>query len=423
MIESGYIMALLIFIVIFMMPIISCELRQSRSVLFVYWFVISLHQAVAFTNAFLFTTIGANADASTFQRAGVELAQFGSFSFSIGSKFYENMLGVVYWLIGPSHLLGEQLSILAFALSCVVLIKMLRLLELSHYAVSILLAFGALPTMVLLGSVTLRESSQVLFFMLAVYYGIKMHMQGGINIYLIALIMSSISMGFFHKGLIVYAAFLIVLFMVWGLWPVSRFWNIKKLRLMAVLTVPALLAGIVMLTKMQLHGLSALTALTNMNLLEAASNYREHAVVARATYGVALDLSSSFTGIYTSFVLYIHYLFAPFPWQVRNILDVYASMESILRMLLIYFGVMHWRNANGTRRRLLGLMLILFFSMSFMWAMGTSNYGTAMRHHMLTWWLLVITGLPNLMARLNCIRLGSMVRMHAHSSDPTNKNS
>jgi hypothetical protein len=29
-----------------------------------------------------------------------------------------------------------------------------------------------------------------------------------------------------------------------------------------------------------------------MNLLEAASNYRERAVVARATYGVALDLSS-----------------------------------------------------------------------------------------------------------------------------------
>ena len=96
--------------------------------------------------------------------------------------------------------------------------------------------------------------------------------------------------------------------------------------------------------------------------------------------------------------------------QVKNIVDVGGAMESILRISLIYFSVKHWRNAYGAQRRILGLMLILFFSMSFMWAVGTTNYGTAARHHMLSWWILVITGLPLLMETLKRSFPGLLIR-------------
>lgn len=403
--ESGTLMALFILVAVFMIPVFSCELRQNRAMLFGYWFVVVLHQAVAFANSFLFTTIGADTDAASLHRIGVELTSSENFSFAIGSEFYANMLGIVYWIFGPSHLLGQELSILAFSVSCIILMKIIRLLGLSRYGVFMLLAFGALPTMVLLGSVTLRESYQVLFFMLAVYSGMKMHMEGGINIYLVSLVMSSLIMGLFHNGLIVYAAFLIILFMVWSLRPVSRVWDIRKLRLIIVLAIPALLAGSIVLVNMQVSGLQALTALLNLDMLDAASNYRERSVTARATYGIALDLSSPFASIYSGFLLYVYYLFAPFPWKIENILDVYASLESVLRMILIYCSVRHWRRSHGVQRRLLGLMLILFFSMSFMWAMGTSNYGTAMRHHMLSWWIIVVVGLPFLITSLSRVRL------------------
>jgi hypothetical protein len=125
--------------------------------------------------------------------------------------------------------------------------------------------------------------------------------------------------------------------------------------------------------------------------------------------------------IYTSCKLYVHYLFAPFPWQVKNALDTYAAMESILRMTFIYFSVKHWRKAYGVQRRLLGLMLILFFSMSFMWAMGTTNYGTAIRHHMLSWWILVIAGLPLLMESLSRVWVFLAVRNHSPSLEPSEK--
>ena len=72
-----------------------------------------------------------------------------------------------------------------------------------------------------------------------------------------------------------------------------------------------------------------------------------------------------------------------------------------MRMILIYFSVKQWCNACGAQRRLLGLMLILYFSMTFMWAVGTTSYGTSIRHHLLSWWIIVIVGIPPLMEKLS----------------------
>jgi hypothetical protein len=415
MVSDGAVIISILFLTIGLLPIFVREFRSSARLQLAYWFVIALHQAVAFTNTFLFVTLGATSDASHFHSEGVALAHSEGFFLSIGARLYENMLGVVYWLLVPSQLLGAQLSILAFAVSCIVLIKLLGLLELSRYKVSVLMVFGALPSMIFFGSVTLRESIEVLFFMLAIYWGIKMHFKSGVNAYFIFMTVSTLVMGVLHSALIIYSAFLLVLLVVWVPHPASGWMRIKKRHLMLVLAILALLTGIIISTKVQLADLGRLSELVDMNLLESSSSFRSNATKSRTTYDIVLDLSSPFAAIYTSLVVYTHYLFAPFPWQIKNGLDLYASMESILRMILIYFSVKHWRSAYGVQRRLLMLMLILFFSMSFMWGMGTTNYGTSIRHHMMSWWILAIAGIPSLMKMLSRFLLGSRVHRHSHS--------
>ena len=334
-----------------------------------------------------------------------------------------DMLATVYRWFGSSHLLGEQLSILAFALSCIVFLKILRHLEVERYRLFALLAFGAYPTMIVYGSITVRESYEVFFFMLTVYFGIKMARKGGINSYLIALILSALAAGFFHKALFLYMAFLVVLFLAWTFLPITRLKNIKKLRLVVWIVIPFLLAGIVVLLNINMLDLrtatlGVLSPLIDGNLLEAISAYRVESIKnsGRTTYGVYLDLTSPYMMVYSGLKLYVYYLFAPFPWHIENLTDLYTGAESILRMVLIYFSVKSWHNARGSQRRLLGLMLILYFSMTFMWALGTTNYGTAMRHHMLSWWIIVIAGLPPLMARLEIILSGLELRKDSHSN-------
>jgi hypothetical protein len=393
---------ILFFIILFLLPLGVCEFRNSTRLLLAYWFVITLQHAVAFTNSFLFTVFGADSDALAFHNLGVEMAESGDFFFAIGGIFYENMLGVLYWLFGPSNLIGQQFSILASAFSLIVLIKINKLLGLTRNNALTLIVFGALPSMVLLTSVTLRESYQVLFFMLTVYFGIRMHVKGGINIYSIYMTMSALVMGFFHHALIVYSGFLIALLVYWSPQPAARLWRIKKLRLMLLIIIPVILFLMTTLSNIQIQGLYATSVIVNPDAIpESISIFREKSTIARATYDIVFDQSSLVMIIYSSVLMFVNYLFAPFPWQVSSVIDIYAVLESILRMVFIYYSLKQWKNSFGSQRRLLTLMLILYFSMTFMWAICTSNYGTAIRHHLLSWWILVVTGLPLLTAQFN----------------------
>jgi hypothetical protein len=404
LIEAGILAAMCLFVGIFLLPVISRELRQDKYILFVFWFVVVLHQCIAFINAYFFRTYGAGADASHFQSLSEEFALFGGAQATNGAQLYVQVLGLVYRWIGSSHLFGEQLSILAFAFSCIILIKLMRLLEIKKYKVYSLLAFGSLPTMVFLGSITLRESYQILFFMLAVFFGIKMHLKGRLNVYIPIFILSVIGMCTLHRGLIGFAMFMIPLFFVWSLRPASHLGSIKKMRLLAFVMCPIAVIGLLIMSEKA--GLSAYARFINNDWLDVLSQIRDGPIkwAGRTTYGVALDLSSNVMTIYSFIKIYFYYLFAPFPWQVSSFIDVYASMESFFRMILICFSVKHWINAVGSQKRLFGLLLILYFSITFLFALATSNYGTAMRHHMLSWWIIVVIGIPPLVTKLSFLR-------------------
>lgn len=148
---------------------------------------------------------------------------------------------------------------------------------------------------------------------------------------------------------------------------------------------------------LEIQGLGTLVSVFSGKGLKYAVDYRtglmfEVAPDARANYGILLDTSSVESLIKTTSLIYIYYLFAPFPWQIANWLNVYALTKSLLRFILIIFSLIYWYKADGVKRRTWRLFLIIYFSMTFLWAMGTVNYGTSIRHHLLTNWIIVITG-------------------------------
>ena len=192
---------------------------------------------------------------------------------------------------------------------------------------------------------------------------------------------------------------------------------------MGFLTLPIFLIGFVMLSKVSIEGLHVLRKLVNLDILQAAATYRANSGVTKdtTTYGILLDLSSPATIVLSTIKFYGCYLFGPFPWQVRSIGGAYACLVSILRMVLICVSISEWRKADGSHRQLIKLMLILYFSMTFIWALGTTNYGTAARHQMLSWWIIVIIGVPPSLTILSRIRLGPSKRKHSNPLKVTGK--
>jgi len=145
--EPGFFAALCLAGLAFSMPFFIRELQKSKSIKFAYCFLIFVHQIVAFLNAYLFAmgkggmpgaAIDANID---FHFRATQLALNGDqyellFSldeFTKDKQIFRIILATVYKFIGTSHLLGEQISILIFSFSCIVFLKLLKLLEIKKF--------------------------------------------------------------------------------------------------------------------------------------------------------------------------------------------------------------------------------------------------------------------------------------------------
>ena len=376
---------------------------QNNNLTFALYFVLAMHHVIALTNTYIFIIKGADVDARGFHHQAIEWAANGKLSVTGGAEFYQQLLGIFYRIFGPSHLFGEELSIIAFLFSCLILIKLIHLIDLKKYQVGLLLMFGLLPTTLILCSVTLRESYQILFFMLAVYWGFRFHFKPTKGA-MIFCVFSALIMGCFHRALIIYMLFLLPVLFLWFPQQVpsspDNRWRFSRKRLIVIAAILILMIGILIMgVLLDIKGLEALGSVFSGKGLKYVVDYRtrlmyEESLDARAKYGIMLDVSSPISFLKSVWLIYIYYLFAPFPWQITNWLDIYAFIESLMRFVLIIISIMCWYRAGGGKRRIWGLLLIIYFSMTLLWAMGTVNYGTSIRHHLLSNWIIVILGGP-----------------------------
>ena len=393
---AGWLLMLFSFSIVLMWR----HVRSDTKVVHAIWLCMLLHHAVAFLNAYGGGVIGTETeaindivgDARTYHFYGSQaaLSEPEDGFWNNPRVAYTNSLGFFYRAFGVTFFLGDELSVLAFALSCVVLVKLVDLLDLRRFRVGIILLFGLLPSAVIFRSVTLRESWQALFFLLSVYWAIRLKKRPDILIFSFML-MSAFCMALLHYGLRVYAMYLILASIYWGIFCRKK--SVRWERQVWIFFAGLLVAYV--MTLAQKMG----WVITLERGLAAVENFREEASMTawtRATYGVMLDTSSVLGLVKTIPMIFVQYMFAPFPWQVGNVKDVYALLESMLRFALLFFAVSSWRRSSGEVRSYYNFLFIIFLGMELMWALGTINWGTATRHHVPGYGVIVLLGAPGL---------------------------
>jgi hypothetical protein len=253
--------------------------------------------------------------------------------------------------------------------------------------------------------------------MLSAYCGVKYRV-GGKNYWFVWAIIWALIMGVFHNGLIIYT---VIMVSIIAFWPIQSEAGITKwaiqLQPRTFIYIGLVVAALVTLalTVDSNSGSRALHKLLDGRLLEYAVRYREKLPLGRAHYGIPLDVASLGGFLLSSALIFIHYLFAPFPWQISNFTDVYGSLESLLRLLLIIFSIKAWYEAKGTVKGVYALLLALYFTMSVLWAYGTANYGTASRHNAVHYWIIVLLGMPALLDFIK-IRLERIIPLKTQAS-------
>jgi hypothetical protein len=377
------------------------SIRDDTKVVHAIWFCLVLHHAVVFLNVYI-------PDADFFHAQGAKVAALSETEWFSetrnGAVNYFHSLGTIYRAFGTSYFLGQELSVLAFVLSCVVLVKLVDLLDLRRFCAGIILLFGLLPSAVTHRSVTLRESWQALFFLLFLYWTIRLWKRPGILI-LLFMLMSVLCMSLLHHGLAKYAICLIVISLIW---MISSF----KMRVRWSLYIRFLFAGLLITCLIILSQKIGLF-LTIREAVEQGAGARVALLTyadVRTNFSSILDASSVYGLVTTIPMVFVEYMFAPFPWQVENVEDVCALLESILRFLLLFFAISSWRRSSGEVRRCYSFLLITVLGMELVWALGTANWGTAVRHHVPGYSVIVLLGVPGLILFMRRLHFGMFGR-------------
>jgi hypothetical protein len=340
-------------------------------------------------NAYIIDLKGAAVDATKFQEAAINWTHFGSFQFVIDSAFYSQFLGSLYLLFGKSEFVGAQLSVLGLAVGALYFERILKILrvERTHYWAA---AFMLWPSLLTRGTTTMREPLLVCLTVLIVYNLLR-YRQDRDHARPVYAILACVGAAFFHKAYAVVTVGLIPFVLFFVLKQEGKFYRSGVFYARAGLSVLFLAALFFAYdSNTGVRGMEPVLA-----MVSGDTEYMESVVESktekaeRTTYSVGLDFSSV-GAIFTSYPLvFIYYLFAPFPWMISSALDVYAALEGIFRLIGILCFVVAYR-AKAIDRAQLRIVFAVLMAILMVWAAGTVNYGTASRHHTTTMWFFLL---------------------------------
>ncbi len=397
----------------FTLPLWFKDCRQ-KSTLLIFTAVILICESVSIANAFFFSTIGSNADALEFHMVACRIIRKDNFDLFWGPGFYESFLSIVYTVSSKTMLVGQGLSIFCLVLSLIVYLKIGNILGLKEYRNAALLSFGLLPTVVFLCSLTLREPYQILLFSSSIYFFMLHHIKKKWGFLILSLVLA-VSMSLFSKGLILFAFFMIMMSILIRIefdgnefvWKSFSKWQLIFL----FISLALFFLGSLIAVKYKIGGSNVVQGLINGDLLNSAVTLRNKSLEtvgsARATYGIPFDTESFLSLSGSIFQMMLYFFIAPLPNQISGLKDLYAFLENSWRIVLIYFSFRFYLQTEKNRI-MVGFLLILYFALSALWAMATMNYGTALRHHAVGYWIIALLGTPHLIKNLK--RVSTQIR-------------
>lgn len=387
-------------------------------------FALSLHHTVAIGNGFFGPLPGGDADALMFQQLAKEWAHSGKWTFALGSQFYVQFLGTLYRFTGASFFAGCEISVLFFIFSCWLLVKIMEIISVPQNVMwLVMLFFGCLPPVLAFTSVPLRDIQELFFLLSAVYCGLRLHLYKH-NMMAILCVCSAGLMGMFHNGLFVYSAFATFLLLTARI--SAKTIHIKNLTLTKTqclgisLVAFAIIAGTLWFTLVGGDYRQQYTNISSTGIGNFLKSYHETAhrarIESRANYYVAIDENNRLSVLTGFMQLYAHYMFGPFPSEVNSLKDIYATIETVCKVVLLASIFSTWFTYDILNRSLYRVLMILYFTMTMLWAIGTMNYGTAIRHHITTNWILYVLGLPPLVRYVKiykCVRDNKLMNVSA----------
>lgn len=309
------------------------------------------------------------ADSEYFYSGAVAEATMASYRNSGG---FIGLFRIVFSIVGTNRMFGQFIVLLfsVIAISVVTIaIDEIDILEVNKVRAITILAF--LPNFAILSSIFLRESIVTMFVSISFLYFMR-HYRGESVINLLIAYVSILLGMIFHSGVAgVLIGYTVVVLLHDRMHNKNgvRVYNIALALLFGVTAVYLYIQyGDVFYSKM--IGIGELSDIGNI-LDRGGSSYARYV-------GNSNSISNM---IKYTIPRIVFFLYSPFPWQWRGVADIIAFLFSGLYYLYVsVISIRYVLNKNSMHRVDAFNLIIIVLCVTFIYAWGVSNTGTAVRH-------------------------------------------
>ncbi len=318
----------------------------------------------------------AGSDALMFTSMGLEWSKNGLnwlFShFTSGAFMYSWLIALIYTIFGPNQFLVQFLNALlgTFIVYNVFLIGE-NLFD-TQKAIIASVIYALFPTSVYFSALPFREVPMIFFFTSGLLFLIKWIKENKILQVLLAEMFFIVSFGF-HTGML-WAVIFPPLELLFEIFKESfKKINSKKVLVFLVLV---LMVFVTFKTGFGFEKMPQSNSLSDS--LTVTSKIQQIAARDRAAYLIGVVPHSFFDLLWQVPLRVVYFLFSPFIWMVKISVDLLGFFDAMLYIILLIFIGLNFRKI--IRDRVLLVLLLILVGELLIFSMGTSNYGTALRH-------------------------------------------
>ena len=327
-------------------------------------------------------------DAVAFHLEATRFAQGAGISVGlINGWVYSAFVGTFYKVTGGGLLLGQQLSVLAVVFCAATVVRILRLMSARPSRTKwVLVVVLLLPSTIVYTSGTLREAFEQLFFLLTTELALRTidrpQLRTVALMGLTTLLGASLHGALAAGGAAVAAGSILIAGAVRA--PVLVRQSSALRRMLPLSMVAVVVVGVSVPTVFFPYKIGG-------GALSAAAQFRSNSVPARADY--LRPRPGEVVGPSDVPVVFALYEISPAPWKVRNAADLVTAFEAAVRVMLAAFGLVALVHSSRSSYLFFLKTLLLaggWLAIELIWSLGTTNWGTASRHHVVGFPLLVV---------------------------------
>lgn len=320
----------------------------------------------------IYIIVGSGFDTEGFYSSAVKISQdISLINSNIYGGVYSKILGFFSYSVFPSRMILQYLNVVLGILILILIYKMLRVMKVNNKIINFSLLIPAfLPNAIINSAILKRENFIILFILISLYYFYKWFLTNKVK-YIIVSLLFIIMASSFHSGvigIIVGYAFAIIFY--------DHSSKRIKLKFKSFPIFVIVIIFFVILTALSSNTTTKFSNITSIkDVIDVADSGR-----GGSQYFKSIKINSVKNFILFSPIKMFYFLTSPLPTHWRGFGDILAFVTDgsvYLYFILNFFKLTKKRNIIDP---FAVILIIMITTVTFMFGIGISNAGTAMRH-------------------------------------------